>query len=83
VNEDDKRKLLEVAAKSADEVADEHERLHPEYGACSVSRQMREIGGSIRATLAAGGGPAQVASTAYRASWERTFGGSKPVVGQA
>lgn len=84
MNDDDKRRLLEHAATSADQLADSHEReMHPEFGECHVSGQMRAIGKSIRQSLAGGDGPAQVATEGYRTSWERTFGGKRAVVGQA
>lgn len=82
--DDDRRKLMQDAAATADSVADVHEReMHPDFGECAVSRRMREASGSIRQALAAGSGPAQVATPEYRASWERTFGGRPAVVGQA
>jgi len=36
-----------------------------------------------RTAPASGTGPAQVATDDYRASWDRTFGGRTPTVGQA
>lgn len=84
MDEDAKRKVLEDAAIAADAVVDQHERqMHPGYGECQVSQQMRHVGGAIRQHLVGGSGPAQIASEAYRGSWERTFGGKRAVVGQA
>jgi hypothetical protein len=73
---DDERRALEAAADLADREADTHRPT------CGAGKFLRAAGEAIRASLAGGSGPAQVATPAYRENWDTLFG-KKQTVGQA
>lgn len=75
---DDENKLLKKIVEAADEMA----AVHEDHG-CVFEAIGHIAGDGARAALAGGRGPAQVATTAYRSSWDRTFSGKPPVRGQA
>jgi len=78
MSDDDADKLLKKIVEAADLMSEAHE------GHGCVFEAIGEIAGdSARAALAGGRGPAQVATPAYRSSWDRTFSGKPPVRGQA
>lgn len=72
----DRKTVLEVVAEIGDRVAERH------GDTCPVGVAAREFSASARRELAAGDGPAQVATEAYRKHWEGIFG-KRPEVGQA
>lgn len=79
---DEKRKAsLEAIAETAYVVAKMHGAEGGD-GGCIVGRLASDIAHTAR-KLAAGHGPAQVATDAYRTSWDVTFGGKRAERGQA
>jgi len=73
---DDERRALEAAADLADRAAETHRPT------CGAGKILRATGEAIRASLAVGWGPAQVATPAYRENWDTLFG-KRQTVGQA
>lgn len=71
-----KKATLERIVASMDKAATEH------VEGCPVREIAKRVGDRARAMLAAGDGPAQVATESYRAGWEGVFG-KKTEVGQA
>ena len=71
-----KKKMLTALADATERIRDQHRE------GCHIRAVADQLSGLYRAA-ATGSGPAQVATADYRASWERTFSGKKPVVGQA
>lgn len=70
---------VERLAETVDEAADHHEDHD-----CGVTPLLRDVGAALRQVggemrKAAGEGPAQVASHAYRKGWEGIFGKKQPV----
>ena len=76
MSDDATKKVLNELAAAADEVRNAHRP------GCVMHDIAHAIGGVCRAA-ATSYGPAQVATEEYRSSWDRTFGGKKPVVGLA
>ena len=64
---DDDKKTLEEVAKRADACAEDHEEH------CYMHHAFRSIAKNARA-MAAGDGPAQVTTPAYRSNYETIFG---------
>lgn len=78
-DKDDLRNTLEFAEAVTSMVSSAHP--HP----CATGEVARSMNQSVRrqlSALAAGDGPAQVASHAYRQGWETIFG-KKQTVGEA
>ena len=78
MSNDDENKLLKKIAEAADEMAEVHEDHGCVFEAIGII-----AGEGARKALAAGDGPAQVATPEYSKSWDRTFSGKPPVRGQA
>lgn len=75
---DDNDKLLKKIEAAADTMAEVHEDHGCVFEAIGII-----AGDIVRERLAAGSGPAQVATPDYRTNWDRTFSGKPPVRGQA
>lgn len=78
MSDDDGTKFLKKIVEAADEMA----KIHEDHG-CVFEVIGILAGDGVRGALAASGGPAQVATPAYREAWDRTFSGKPPVRGQA
>ena len=70
-DDNDLAEALEHTAVIADSVAREH-RHHCPVG--HIARAVRDVCIDARERLAAGSGPAQVATDQYRANWDNIFG---------
>jgi hypothetical protein len=64
----DDKKILEEVARRAEAEAEKHDE------GCYMRDAFKAIGANARA-MAAGDGPAQVATPAYRSNYETIFGG--------
>jgi len=73
-------RVLDDIADTAEQTATEHVEECPAHDfSKDVSRIARRTAGALRSTS---GGPAQVATSQYRANWDTIFG-RPTVVGQA
>jgi hypothetical protein len=74
-------KYLALAETAGDKLSREHDDPCP---LAHAGKTLREVARELRVemALAAGSGPAQVATDAYRQGWDNIFGGKRSV-GQA